>query len=102
MTELTECVRTEDEWLLQVQTEMREGNLSEDSWKFLHGEKTTVPGSYVNGRLCCKNNACWETWKTSHKECSTCQQERKSKHRVMNNSNMNEVSGRSYSTGVLQ
>ena len=34
MTELTECVRTQDSWLLQVQNEMRAGNLSEDSWLF--------------------------------------------------------------------
>jgi hypothetical protein len=92
MTELTECVRTEDEWLLQVQSEMREGRLSEDSWNFLHGcNKTTVPGSCVNRRLLCKNTACWNTWKTKHQECSACQQERKSKHRVMN-----EVAGRSH------
>ncbi len=31
MTELTECVRTEDPWLLQVQDEMRAGDLSKDS-----------------------------------------------------------------------
>ena len=34
--ELTECARTEDAWLLQVQNEMRAGCLSEDSWHFLH------------------------------------------------------------------
>jgi hypothetical protein len=97
MTELTDCVRTEDEWLLQVQNEMREGELSKDSWNFLHGRHTEVPGSYVNSRLCCKSNACWKTWKTSRKECSICQRERKSKHRVMN-----KASGQSHSIGWVQ
>ena len=31
VTELTECIRTEDAWLLQVQEEFREGRLSEDT-----------------------------------------------------------------------
>ncbi len=37
MTELTECVRTEDPWLYDVQEEMRAGDLSIDAWNFLHG-----------------------------------------------------------------
>ena len=55
VTELTECVRTEDPWLLQVQNEMRDGNLSKDAWNFLHGRHTTVPGSFVDNRLTCNN-----------------------------------------------
>ena len=39
MTELTECVRTDDPWLLEVQNEIRSGRLSRDSWCFLHGQK---------------------------------------------------------------
>ena len=84
MTELTECVRTEDEWLYAVQQEMRHGRLSLDSWKFLHGHSdTSVPGSWVNGRCTC-GHACEETWKLRRQECDTCQLERKSKHLVMN------------------
>ena len=45
MTELTECVRTDDDWLLQVQNEVRHGALTEDSYNFLHGQPTQVPGS---------------------------------------------------------
>jgi DNA replication protein DnaC len=52
ITELTECVRTEeDPWLLQVQNEMRRGDLTLNSWQFLHGFDTEVPGSWVNGDL---------------------------------------------------
>ena len=43
VTELTECVRTEDDWLLEVQQQMREGSLSENNWHFLHGRATTGP-----------------------------------------------------------
>jgi len=83
MTELTECVRTEDPWLLEVQNEMRSGNLSEDAWKFLHGQETSVPGSWVNGACSCGNADCVRTWELQKKECSICQAERKEKHRVM-------------------
>ena len=83
MTELTECVRTEDPWLLQVQQEMRDGNLSEDSWKFLHGVETSVPGSWVNGRCECGNERCARTWATSKTECAVCQEERRTKNRVL-------------------
>ena len=86
LTELTECVRTEDPWLLQVQLEMRDGALSQDSWDFLHGQETSVPGSCVNGKLACGNKKCWNTWKTKREECATCNKERLEKHRVMNSS----------------
>ena len=85
MTELTECVRTEDPWLLEVQNEMRHGCLSEDNWNFLHGRNTTVPGSWINSKPSCGNSSCMRTWKTSKQECDVCQSERKSKHRVINN-----------------
>ena len=62
MTELTECVRTEDEWLYSVQEEMRHGNLSEDNWKFLHGmQSTTVPGSWLKDRCTCGTDECLQT-----------------------------------------
>ena len=54
VTELNECVRTEDPWLYAVQEEMRHGRLSEDSWKFIHGySNTSVPGSWLNGQCMC-------------------------------------------------
>ena len=58
VTELTECVRTEDPWLYEVQQQMRSGKLSQDSSCFLHGYKTTVPGSWVNGAPECGKNEC--------------------------------------------
>ena len=87
ITELTECVRTEDPWLLEVQTEMRNGSLSEDNWNFLHGRATTVPGSWVNGKVTCGNSKCCASWKSKSVECAICEEERRSKHRVMNDKN---------------
>ena len=34
VTELTECVRTEGDWLLEVQQQMRDGSRSENNWHF--------------------------------------------------------------------
>ena len=84
VTELTECVRTEDPWLLEVQQQMRSGQLSRDSWCFLHGKATTVPGSWVNGAPSCGNDRCLQNWQSVQKECEVCALERQSKHRVMN------------------
>ena len=50
VTELDESIRCEDEWLREVQDELRNGRLSNDNHNFLHGRPTTVPGSWVNGR----------------------------------------------------
>ena len=58
LTELTECVRTDDEWLQQVQNEIRAGALTETSNQFLHGKPTRVPGSWVNGRCACGRLKC--------------------------------------------
>ena len=58
VTELTERVRCEDEWLLDVQEEMRAGELSEDTHAFLHGLPTSVVGTYLRGQktsLCDKS-----------------------------------------------
>ena len=73
MTELTECVRTEDPWLLQVQNEMRAGNWSEDSWNFLHGRDTVVPGIMVGEMFSCGNAACPDSWSARRIECVRCQ-----------------------------
>ena len=40
MTELVQCERCDDEWLTEVQEELRHGKLSENNHKFLHGEPT--------------------------------------------------------------
>ena len=53
VTELTECVRAQDPWLLEVQNEMRAGQLSEDICDFLHGRETTVLGNWVGGACGC-------------------------------------------------
>ena len=56
--ELTECERCDDEWLREVQDEIRHGALSEDNYNFLHGKPTAVPGSYVAGKVACGNQHC--------------------------------------------
>ena len=60
MNELTICERHEnaDDWLLEVQQEFRENRLSADHHAFLHGETTSVPGSYVHGQLTCSEVKC--------------------------------------------
>jgi hypothetical protein len=86
ITELTECVRTQDPWLLEVQNQMRAGELSEDNCNFLHGRETTVPGSLVSGACGCGSDACRASWLATRREREQCQRDRKSKHRVMNSS----------------
>ena len=86
VTELVECVRTEDAWLYDVQQEMRQGSLSEDNWKFLHGLPTSVPGSWANGNVTCGNVACRNLVGAADvclRECATCQHERTTKCRVI-------------------
>ena len=49
ITELHECHRVEgdgNEWLLELQQQFREGALTTDNHKFLHGLPTSVPGSW--------------------------------------------------------
>ena len=45
ITELVECERCDDNWLIEVQEEFRNGNLSITNHQFLHGKPTVVPGS---------------------------------------------------------
>ena len=47
VTELWQCERGDDEWLKEVQEELRHGKLSANTHKFLHSEPTSVPGSWV-------------------------------------------------------
>ena len=49
VTELVQCERCDDEWLQEVQKEMRQGSLSADNHAFLHGLPTSVPGSWIKG-----------------------------------------------------
>ena len=58
VTELSEVLRCQDEWLHEVQQEVRHGCLSQDNYNFLHGKPTDVPGSWVNGDVLCGNAAC--------------------------------------------
>ena len=58
MTELEECARCDDEWLREVQEEVRHGKLSEHNHGFLHGEATKVPGSWIGGDVACGSVAC--------------------------------------------
>ena len=58
LTELVRCERTGDAWLTEVQEQLRRGELSEDSHAFLHGNVTSVPGSWTLGRPACGTPAC--------------------------------------------
>ena len=55
--ELTTCER-HDRWLLEVQQEFRHCNLTLDNHAFLHGQPTTVPGSYVGNTVLCGREEC--------------------------------------------
>ena len=83
VTELTECVRTEDPWLMEVQNEMRSGALSEDAWHVLHGRETTVPGSWLKGQTTCGNSDFFSLWRQQKKECHIRHKERIRRRRVI-------------------
>ena len=105
VTELTECERTKDEWLHEIQEEFRHGTVSMDTYNFLHGLPTRVPGSWVNGDAACGKAACRSLATLSadaergkmqrkrssskspaesiaEKECDICRAERASRKRV--------------------
>ena len=100
VTELTDCERCHDAWLREVQDEMRHGCLSENNHAFLHGARTTVPGSWTAGDVACGNRACRalglqsqkrgnpttrsETNYIEMKECRSCRENRESRARVAN------------------
>jgi len=52
--------RNKDAWLQEVQDEIRHGRLSFNNWCFLHGKKTTVPGSWIAQRASCGRSECQE------------------------------------------
>ena len=92
ITELEESERCrKDPWLQEVQLELREGRLSENSHSFLHGEATSVCGSWTNGaaacgRVRCKNvsvqKAAWDQIQAAERKCKTCTEERKKRRLV--------------------
>ena len=91
VTELVQCERTQDKWLQELQAELRCGSLSKFNHAFLHGQPTTVPGSWLETqkRPTCGEVACEQLHAQSiaprtiiQKECSTCQAERASRRLV--------------------
>ena len=109
MTELVQCERCDDDWLKEVQQELRFGKLSSNNHKFLHGMPTSVPGSWVNGDVECGRESCrhlatayldepLSKFKGKRKletnpevvvvqECAFCKRERQRKCRVAQTSN---------------
>jgi hypothetical protein len=98
VSELVQCERCDDVWLRELQEQMRHGRLSEDNHKFLHGEPTTVPGSWEEGDVKCGRAKCRALVKKHpatpsadqeilQKECKFCTQERASKRLVLSHSN---------------
>ena len=88
VTELTICERTKDEWLREMQAEMRIGKLSDDMHSFLHGKGTSVPGSWCRGNVLCGQAAC-RALRHGHTpaeimmlECRMCRAERASRRLV--------------------
>ena len=86
VTELLRCERTADAWLTEVQTELRHGQLSDNNHAFLHGGPTTVPGSWIAGRVTCKSQQCAALGTgvvpphiIQQQECSVCAEDRASR-----------------------
>ena len=89
VTELTRCERTGDAWLASVQDELREGRLSADNHAFLHGKPTSVPGSWCQQEVACRNPMCEQLLRRKEKpeyiaqnECEQCKKERGSRKLV--------------------
>ena len=72
-------VRCNDDWWVEVIDECRDGRMTKDTHAFLHGEPTSVPGSWLkaNGAPTC-GRGCSQM----KKECSVCCHERKRRCRV--------------------
>ena len=103
VTELVQCERCDDAWLREVQSEVRNGDLSLNNHAFLHGAVTTVPGSWVAGDVACGRAQCRalahfggkrpaphkgdQATYIQEKECSECKKERKSKALVAHAAN---------------
>ena len=94
VTELVQCERTRDEWLQEVQDQLRHGRLSDENHAFLHGRLTQTPGSACKGVVTCQQPECQRLMDKQHsaldvskQECSTCKIERKSKALVLQGEN---------------
>eukprot|EP00438_Fugacium_kawagutii_P000590 Skav236162 [mRNA] locus=scaffold298:50225:52879:+ [translate_table: standard] len=92
MTELQQCERTRDVWLSELQEQLRAGQLTDDNHAFLHGNPTTVPGSWTNGQLECKSSTCAALAKHGAsstqilaKEGAVCKADRRSRRLVAEN-----------------
>ena len=90
MTELVQCERTHDEWLQELQDQLRHGQLSEENHALLHGRMTKIPGSVCKGRLTCGQANCQRLMQQQPpasivcaQECSVCKSERASKALVL-------------------
>ena len=90
MTELLQCERNHDEWLQEIQNQLRYGELSDENHAFLHGRRTQSPGSICKGRLLCGQLKCKQLIQDKAtptmilaQECQTCTHERNSKRLVL-------------------
>ena len=89
MTELVQCELTHDEWLQELQDQLRHGQLSDEN-HLLHGRMTKIPGSVCKGRVTCGQANCQRLMQQqppasivwAH-ECSVCKSERASKALVL-------------------
>ena len=87
LVELTEQVRCDDAWWISIWVAMRFGKLSPTDIDFLHGQATTVPGSFLDGAVLCKSKRCLSLvnarpHEVSHNECHICRQHRDDRHVV--------------------
>ena len=92
VTELVQCERTRDEWLQELQDQLRHGMLSDENHALLHGRMTQTPGSACKGKVMCQQAECQRlmhkhkqicAMEVSKKECSMCKEERQSKALVL-------------------
>ena len=89
MTELVQCERNHDEWLQELQDQLRHGKLSEENHALLHGRMTQTPGSVCKGRATCGRAACQRLMNqvpasiVCARECGVCKEERTSKALVL-------------------
>ena len=79
--------RCKDDWYLEVLDECRRGALSRDTHAFLHGEPTSVPGTYLNGAPTCGVPYCATLVGRPPpivfaEECPACALERRARRRV--------------------
>ena len=92
VTELVQCERTRDEWLQELQDQLRHGRLSDENHALLHGRMTQTPGSTCKGKVMCQQPECQRLLcrhkeisarEVSKQECSMCKAERQSKALVL-------------------